>query len=120
MCSSSAPLFPSAANGQAMYNLKHLFGEEQSGRQPPLAQHSSEILPTRRCERPFLPTGAVTWSDTGSCLRGAPLSLILCDPQSTHWAFLPLLFSSRVTSEVGMVGMRFPWELNNPLPIHAR
>lgn len=60
-----------------MYNLKHLFGEGQSGRQQPLVQHSSEILLTRHCERSFLTTEEVTWSDTESSLRGTPLSLIL-------------------------------------------
>lgn len=53
MCSSSSLLFPLVDNGQAMYNLKPLFGEGQSGRQQPLVQHSSEILLTRHCERPF-------------------------------------------------------------------
>ena len=120
MCSSSAPLFPSADNGQAMYNLKHLFVEGQRGRQQPLAQHSSEILPTRRCERPFPAHRGGDLVGHRVLSERSPLSLILCDPRSTHWAFLPLLFSSRVTSEVGMVGIRFPWELDNLLPIHAR
>lgn len=53
MCSSSSLLFPSVDKGQAMNNLKPLFGEGQSGRQQPLVQHSSEILLTRHCERPF-------------------------------------------------------------------